>query len=90
MNNNGSSRLTLSETAECPAGAEVLVLAGSLTLSEATCRTALAQTDRLLVGVVVLVHGAGDAGVDKQLTCGPNKTEQVSQIENNEIMIYPP
>lgn len=90
MNNNGSSRLTFSETAECPAGAEVLVLAGSLTLPEAARCAALAQTDRLLVGVVVLVHGAGDAGVDKQLTCGPNKTEQVSQIENNEIMIYPP
>lgn len=73
MNNNGSSRLTLSETAECPAGAEVLVLTGSLTLPEAARRTALAQTDWLLVGVVVLVHGPGDTGMDKQLTCQPNK-----------------
>lgn len=81
MNNNGSPRLTLSETAECPAGAEVLVLAGSLTLPEAARRAALAQTDRLLVRVVVLVHGAGDTGVDEQLSCGPNKAGQVSHIQ---------
>lgn len=73
MNNNGFSRLTLSETAECPAGAEVLVLTGSLTLPEAARCAALAQTDRLLVGVVVLVHSPRDTGMDKQLTCQPNK-----------------
>lgn len=73
MNNNGSSRLTLSETAECPAGAEVLVLTGSLTLPEAARCAAFTQTDWLLVGVVVLVHSPRDTGMDKQLTCQPNK-----------------